>query len=145
VTGWRVGVDSGGTVADICLFNEADSELLMWNLPSTPDDPSHAIAGGVTAALEMAGTASCVSYFGQGTTVANNALKAAAPNGPPMTPFICRTRWGRSEMIAPPNRRQLDRRISRVQQTMHLASEFRDYETRCGTSLRLRNTLRAHP
>jgi hypothetical protein len=45
-------------------------------VPSTPDDPSRAIAHGVVEGLrEAAGaTPAAVEYFGHGTTVATNAL-----------------------------------------------------------------------
>jgi N-methylhydantoinase A len=76
---WRVGVDSGGTFTDICLFDETDGRVEIWKVVSTPDDPSRGIAGGVAEALERAGTdgarpAGAIAYFGHGTTVATNAL-----------------------------------------------------------------------
>src|SRR5215212_6758745 len=54
---WRVGVDSGGTFTDVCLFEETTGHVEVWKVSSTPDDPSPDIA-----------------YFGHGTTVATNAL-----------------------------------------------------------------------
>lgn len=76
MTGWRVGVDSGGTFTDICMMNAATGELRVWKVPSTPDDPSRAIASGVTDGLREAAFADPrqVAYFGHGTTVATNAL-----------------------------------------------------------------------
>ena len=73
---WRVGVDSGGTFTDICMVEEATGDLRVWKVPSTPDDPSRAIAGGVAEGLEKAAGASArdTIYFGHGTTVATNAL-----------------------------------------------------------------------
>src|SRR3954469_21704656 len=77
---WRIGVDSGGTFTDVCLFDEQDGRVEVWKVPSTPDDPSRGIAGGVEEALRrvapgVAGPpAASVSYFGHGTTVATNAL-----------------------------------------------------------------------
>src|SRR5215469_12981600 len=47
-TMWRVGVDSGGTFTDICLLDESSGSVCVWKVPSTPDDPSLAIAGAVT-------------------------------------------------------------------------------------------------
>jgi hypothetical protein len=44
---WRVGVDSGGTFTDICLFDEQAGRIETWKVPSTPDDPSRGIAEGV--------------------------------------------------------------------------------------------------
>src|SRR5215831_13791457 len=72
---WRIGVDSGGTFTDICLFDERSGHVTVWKVASTPADPSHAAAQGVGEALARAGAkASDVSYFGHGTTVATNAL-----------------------------------------------------------------------
>ena len=76
MSGWRVGVDSGGTFTDICMVDEKSGDLCVWKVPSTPDDPSRAIAGGVLEGLATAtaATPSETSYFGHGTTVATNAL-----------------------------------------------------------------------
>ena len=72
---WRIGVDSGGTFTDICLFDDGSGHIAVWKVPSTPADPSHAVAEGVGEALaQFAAQASDVSYFGHGTTVATNAL-----------------------------------------------------------------------
>jgi N-methylhydantoinase A len=75
MTEWRIGVDSGGTFTDICLVDAAGT-IRVWKVPSTPDDPSRAIAGGVVEGLaQCAGAApKDVVYFGHGTTVATNAL-----------------------------------------------------------------------
>ncbi|MBS0243692.1 MAG: hydantoinase/oxoprolinase family protein [Proteobacteria bacterium] len=75
MTGWRVGVDSGGTFTDICLAAVDGSAVAVWKVPSTPDDPSRAIAGGVTGGLANAKIRPAdVVSFGHGTTVATNAL-----------------------------------------------------------------------
>ena len=72
---WRIGVDSGGTFTDVCLFREGDTVSQVWKVPSTPDDPSRAIAEGIAAALSVHGGApDAVGYLGHGTTVATNAL-----------------------------------------------------------------------
>ncbi len=76
---WRVGVDSGGTFTDICLFEEDEGRVEIWKVSSTPDDPSRGIAQGVDEGLRRAADddarpAASVSYFGHGTTVATNAL-----------------------------------------------------------------------
>jgi N-methylhydantoinase A len=82
---WRVGVDSGGTFTDVCLVDEASGDVRVWKVPSTPDDPSRAIAGGVVEGLREAArdVAAAVSYFGHGTTVATNTLiqHRGAPTG----------------------------------------------------------------
>jgi N-methylhydantoinase A len=72
---WRIGVDSGGTFTDICLFDDATGSVAVWKVASTPDDPSLGIAAGVAQGLERVGAAAAsVGYFGHGTTVATNAL-----------------------------------------------------------------------
>ncbi|MGD9881072.1 MAG: hydantoinase/oxoprolinase N-terminal domain-containing protein, partial [Reyranella sp.] len=32
---WRVGVDSGGTFTDVCLFDEDKGRVEVWKVPST--------------------------------------------------------------------------------------------------------------
>jgi N-methylhydantoinase A len=76
---WRVGVDSGGTFTDVCLFDEEAGRVDVWKVPSTPDDPSRGIAQGVEEGMrrvapEAAAPGAPVAYFGHGTTVATNAL-----------------------------------------------------------------------
>ncbi len=76
---WRVGVDSGGTFTDVCLFDEEEGRVEVWKVSSTPDDPSRGIAQGVEEGMrlvapEAAQPGASVSYFGHGTTVATNAL-----------------------------------------------------------------------
>src|SRR5215470_11757295 len=77
---WRVGVDSGGTFTDICLFEETEGRVEIWKVSSTPDDPSRGIAQGVEEGMRRVApdagerAAAAVSYFGHGTTVATNAL-----------------------------------------------------------------------
>jgi N-methylhydantoinase A len=77
---WRVGVDSGGTFTDICLFDEQAGRIETWKVPSTPDDPSRGIAQGVEEGMRRVAPeagerpAAPIVYFGHGTTVATNAL-----------------------------------------------------------------------
>jgi N-methylhydantoinase A len=76
---WRVGVDSGGTFTDVCLFDEDEGRVEVWKVSSTPDDPSRGIAQGVEEGMrrvapQAAAPGAPVSYFGHGTTVATNAL-----------------------------------------------------------------------
>jgi N-methylhydantoinase A len=72
---WRIGVDSGGTFTDICLFEEKSGRIAVWKVSSTAADPSLAVAEGLAEALiQTSVTASEVAYFGHGTTVATNAL-----------------------------------------------------------------------
>src|SRR6266542_5850095 len=77
---WRVGVDSGGTFTDVCLFDEHQGRVEVWKVPSTPDDPSRGIAQGVEEGMRRVAPeagerpGASVAYFGHGTTVATNAL-----------------------------------------------------------------------
>jgi N-methylhydantoinase A len=72
---WRIGVDSGGTFTDVCLFDDETGRLEIWKVSSTPDDPSRGIATGVEEGLDTVGaSAGEVSFLGHGTTVATNAL-----------------------------------------------------------------------
>ncbi len=72
---WRIGVDSGGTFTDVCLFDERSGRVEIWKVGSTPDDPSRGIADGVAQAIERVGSVpGAIGYFGHGTTVATNAL-----------------------------------------------------------------------
>jgi len=72
---WRIGVDSGGTFTDICLFHETTGEVVIWKVSSTSDDPSRAIIEGIAEAMAHVGAGpEDVSFLGHGTTVATNAL-----------------------------------------------------------------------
>ena len=74
----RIGVDSGGTFTDVCVFDEITKQLHTWKTSSTPADPSLGIMAGVAQALaEIAvrtGIPTEIVHFGHGTTVATNAL-----------------------------------------------------------------------
>jgi len=72
---WRVGVDSGGTFTDVCLFEDESGRIEVWKVSSTPDDPSRGIAQGVEEGMSGTGAVIAdVAYFGHGTTVGTNAL-----------------------------------------------------------------------
>ena len=71
----RIGIDSGGTFTDVCLFDDATGRIAVWKVPSTPDDPSRAIAQGTSEGVARMGASPAdLAYFGHGTTVATNAL-----------------------------------------------------------------------
>jgi N-methylhydantoinase A len=77
-SGWRIGVDVGGTFTDLVMI-DAVGATLVFKAPSVPDDP----AKGVIAALELAaaqhdGTIAdilgrCESFV-HGSTIATNTL-----------------------------------------------------------------------
>lgn len=76
---WRVGVDSGGTFTDVCMFDEDKGNIDVWKVSSTPDDPSRGITQGVDEGMTRVAPdtdhpADAIRYFGHGTTVATNAL-----------------------------------------------------------------------
>jgi N-methylhydantoinase A len=72
---WRIGVDSGGTFTDVCLFEDRSGRIEVWKVSSTPDDPSRGIAQGVEEGVaRVNATPAEIGYFGHGTTVATNAL-----------------------------------------------------------------------
>ena len=70
-----LGVDVGGTFTDFALVRLSDGNTWFLKIPSTPDDPSRAIAAGIPELLDRAEAgAGDIRYFGHGTTVATNAL-----------------------------------------------------------------------
>lgn len=77
---WRIGVDTGGTFTDVCLFEEESGAVRVAKVSSTPDDPADAIIQGVAQIIIDAGGAvgqppgAAVRYFAHGSTVTTNAL-----------------------------------------------------------------------
>ncbi|HEY3040787.1 MAG TPA: hydantoinase/oxoprolinase family protein [Pyrinomonadaceae bacterium] len=67
-----VGVDTGGTFTDFVF--EANAQLEIFKLPSTPSDPSIAIAAGLRAISEKTGVPLKNVQVVHGTTVGTNAL-----------------------------------------------------------------------
>ncbi len=76
----RIGVDVGGTFTDVVLAR--DGEIVVWKLPSTPQDQSEGFERGVREVLDRAG-APTVASIAHGTTVATNAVleRRGAPTG----------------------------------------------------------------
>jgi len=70
--GVRAGVDTGGTFTDFVF--EAGSELRIFKLASTPDDPSRAITDGLKRIAAETGSALTEIEVVHGTTVGTNAL-----------------------------------------------------------------------
>lgn len=72
---YALGVDVGGTFTDLVLIRLSDGAMTTHKVPSTPDDPSRAMATGIAELLDLAGAApGAVGWFGHGTTVATNAM-----------------------------------------------------------------------
>ncbi|HYR77847.1 MAG TPA: hydantoinase/oxoprolinase family protein [Pyrinomonadaceae bacterium] len=68
----RIGVDTGGTFTDFVF--EADGELRVFKLASTPDDPSRAISEGLKRIVAETGARLNAVEVVHGTTVGTNAL-----------------------------------------------------------------------
>jgi N-methylhydantoinase A len=68
----RVGVDTGGTFTDFVY--EFSNRLQVFKLPSTPADPSTAIAHGLNRIREITGSGLKEIEVVHGTTVGTNAL-----------------------------------------------------------------------
>jgi N-methylhydantoinase A len=68
----RVGVDTGGTFTDFVY--EADGELRVFKLSSTPSDPALAIRAGLLKIASQTGTEITNLEVVHGTTVGTNAL-----------------------------------------------------------------------
>ena len=82
---WRVGVDSGGTFTDVCLFDEETGRVEVWKVPPRPTirrAASRRRGGGHAPRRPDAATAGGLGYFGHGTTVATNALIQHAASAP---------------------------------------------------------------
>jgi N-methylhydantoinase A len=74
MTGYRLGIDIGGTFTDIVLLG-ADGTLHSKKILSTPDDYSRAIEEGVRALLDGTGIRPGeIEEVAHGTTVATNAI-----------------------------------------------------------------------
>lgn len=75
---WRIGVDTGGTFTDVCLYDESTNEIHVEKVSSTPGDPSQAVRQGVRDIVDeydqTSAGLSAIGYFAHGTTVATNAL-----------------------------------------------------------------------
>ena len=72
---YRIGIDVGGTFTDFTMIDEQAGTVHFHKVPSTPDDPSRAIAEGVGQMLENhAVPPGEVSHVGHGTTVATNLI-----------------------------------------------------------------------
>lgn len=79
---WRVGVDTGGTFTDVCLFDESTGLFEVTKVSSTPADPGDAVLRGVRDILGRVSPGTedgpedfgRIGYFVHGTTVATNTL-----------------------------------------------------------------------
>ena len=58
---YRVTVDTGGTFSDFVFFNEANGEITITKVPSTPKEPFQAVLNGVKELLDQGVAAGDVS------------------------------------------------------------------------------------
>ena len=72
---YRLGVDVGGTFTDLLLIDEESGETYRAKVPSTPEDSSIAVLGGIE---KVCGTANvdpgAITHVMHGTTVATNTI-----------------------------------------------------------------------
>jgi hypothetical protein len=93
----RIGVDTGGTFTDFVF--DANGEVGIFKLASTPADPSIAITQGLRRIIELIGAPLTNLEIVHGTTVGTNALLQRRGA---RTALITTT-----PVIAPPSTRQL--------------------------------------
>lgn len=75
MTGVRVGIDVGGTFTDVVLAVPGDGRVLHHKEPSTPGDPSRAVADGLAAVVAAAGLSpGDLTSVTHGTTIGLNAV-----------------------------------------------------------------------
>lgn len=75
MSGWRVGIDIGGTFTDVVGMEIETGKILVTKVPSVPADPSRAVASGLQNLMETYPEISAaeIDFFAHGTTVATNA------------------------------------------------------------------------
>ena len=81
---YRIGFDVGGTFTDFTLHDLASGALHHFKLPTTPADPSQAIADGVATLMAAHKIApNQISFVGHGTTIATNMVieRRGVPTG----------------------------------------------------------------
>lgn len=73
---WGVGIDIGGTFTDVVAMDPDSRALHVTKVPSTPEDPSRAVADGLGQlfAVNTDISPEGIRFFAHGTTVATNAL-----------------------------------------------------------------------
>ena len=75
MSGWRVGVDVGGTFTDIALVEEATGRVGVYKVPTVVGEPVSGVLDGVREGLRGEGLAPAdVIYFGAGSTLAVNTI-----------------------------------------------------------------------
>ena len=80
----RIGIDVGGTFTDFTLHDTDLGVLRHFKLPTTPADPSQAIADGIAALMRDHGVGpERIGFVGHGTTIATNMVieRRGVPTG----------------------------------------------------------------
>jgi len=74
-SGFRLGVDTGGTFTDLCLVDETTGRIEVAKVSSTPENPADAVINGIKKLItEKNLKPGRISFLIHGTTVATNAL-----------------------------------------------------------------------
>ncbi|MEQ9643412.1 MAG: hydantoinase/oxoprolinase family protein [Alphaproteobacteria bacterium] len=74
-TGWRLGVDVGGTFTDLLLIDEKTGQPYTAKVPSTPQDSSIGVLNGIEKICGQAGIDPAqITHVMHGTTVATNTV-----------------------------------------------------------------------
>lgn len=72
---YRLGVDVGGTFTDLLLIDEGSGETYRAKVPSTPEDSSIAVLGGIEKVCATANVdPGAITHVMHGTTVATNTI-----------------------------------------------------------------------
>ncbi|MEJ0019830.1 MAG: hydantoinase/oxoprolinase family protein [Acetobacteraceae bacterium] len=75
MSGYRLGIDIGGTFTDFSLLEEATGALTVFKTPSVPAKPEQAIFNGLRILFDEYGIdPQQISYFVHGTTLAVNTI-----------------------------------------------------------------------
>jgi N-methylhydantoinase A/oxoprolinase/acetone carboxylase beta subunit len=71
----RVGVDVGGTFTDLIYVDDEGGKILVYKVPTTPEDPSEGTVQGIRELSEQAGESpSALDQVFHGTTIATNIV-----------------------------------------------------------------------
>ena len=74
-SGFRLGVDTGGTFTDLCLADESSGRVAVAKVSSTPENPAEAVINGIRKLIsEKVLKPNQIRFLIHGTTVATNAL-----------------------------------------------------------------------
>src|SRR5438067_3388294 len=74
MTGYRLGVDVGGTHTDLVLLDTATGALLVEKVSSTPKNPALGVLHGIAKFIDKGIAPAEIDFFAHGTTITTNAL-----------------------------------------------------------------------